>query len=39
VHKLFLGFKEAYDSVSRAVLYNTVIEFVVPIKLEIETKG
>jgi len=27
VHKLFIDFKEAYDSVRRAVLYTILIEF------------
>jgi hypothetical protein len=33
VHQLFIDFKKAYDSVSRKVLYNILIEFVVSIKL------
>jgi hypothetical protein len=33
VHQLFIGFKKAYDSVRRDVLYNVVIEFGVPMKL------
>jgi hypothetical protein len=33
VHKLFVDFKKAYDSVRRAVLYNILIEFGVPMKL------
>jgi hypothetical protein len=38
VHQLYLGIKKAYDSVSREVLSNTVIEFVLPMKIKIETK-
>jgi hypothetical protein len=33
VHQLFIGFKKAYDSVRRKVLYSIVIEFVIPRKL------
>jgi len=33
VHQLFIDFKKAYDSVRREVLYNILIEFVVPKKL------
>jgi hypothetical protein len=33
VHQLFVDFKKAYDSVRREVLYNILIEFVVPMKL------
>jgi hypothetical protein len=33
IHKLFIDFKKAYDSVRREVLYNIVIEFGVPRKL------
>jgi hypothetical protein len=33
VHKLFIDFKKAYDSVRREVLYNILIEFGVPMKL------
>jgi hypothetical protein len=33
VHQLFVDFKKAYDSVSREVLYNILIEFVIPLKL------
>jgi hypothetical protein len=37
-HQLFLGFKEAYDSVSEEVLYNTVTECVIPMNIEIGKK-
>jgi hypothetical protein len=33
VHQLFVYFKKAYDSVRRKVLYNSLIEFGVPMKL------
>jgi len=33
VHHLFIDFKKAYDSVRREVLYNILIEFVIPMKL------
>ena len=33
VHQLFIDFKKAYDSVSREVLYNILIELGVPKKL------
>ena len=33
VHQLFIDFKKAYDSVRREVLYNTLIEFGIPMKL------
>jgi hypothetical protein len=33
MHQLFIDFTKAYDSVRREVLYNTVIEFGIPIKL------
>jgi hypothetical protein len=33
VHQLFMDFKKAYDSVRREVLYNILIEFLVPKKL------
>jgi len=39
MHQLFLGFKKAYDSVSKDVLYNTVTEFVIPMEIEIEKKS
>jgi hypothetical protein len=32
VHKIFIDFKNAYDSVRREVLYNILIEFGVPWK-------
>jgi hypothetical protein len=32
VHQLFIGFKKAYDSVRREILYNILIDFGVPIK-------
>jgi len=31
VHQLFIDFKKAYDSFRREVLYNILIEFVVPV--------
>jgi hypothetical protein len=34
VHQLFIDFKKAYDSVRREVLYNILIEFGVPRKLD-----
>jgi hypothetical protein len=34
VHHLFIDFKKAYDSVRREVLYNILIEFGIPLKLE-----
>ena len=37
-HQLFLGFKKAYDAFSKEVLYNTLIEFDISMKIEIETK-
>jgi len=33
VHQLFIGFKKAYNSVRREVLYNILIEFGIPMKL------
>jgi hypothetical protein len=33
VHQLFVDFKNAYDSVRRAVLYSILIEFGIPMKL------
>jgi len=33
VHQLFIGFKKAYDSVRREVLYKILIEFAIPRKL------
>jgi len=33
VHQLFIDFKNSYDSVTREVLYNILIEFVIPMKL------
>jgi hypothetical protein len=33
VHQLFIDFKKAYDSVSREVLYNILIEFGEAMKL------
>ena len=33
VHQLFIDFKKAYDSVSKEVLYNILIEFGIPKKL------
>ena len=34
VHRLFIDFKKTHDSVRREVLYNILIEFGIPIKLE-----
>jgi hypothetical protein len=31
VHKLFIYFEKAYDSVRREVLYNILTEFCIPI--------
>jgi len=33
MHQLFIDFMEAYDSVRMGVLYNILIEFVIPKKL------
>ena len=33
MHRLFIDFKKAYDSVRREVLYNILIKFVIPMKL------
>jgi ribosomal protein L37AE/L43A len=33
VHQPFVDFKEAYNSVQREVLYNTMLEFGIPKKL------
>jgi len=33
VHQLFIDFKETYDSISREVLYNILIESGIPMKL------
>jgi len=33
VYQLFIDFKKAYDSIRRAVLYNILIEFGIPMKL------
>jgi hypothetical protein len=33
VHKLFVDFKKAYNSVRREILYSILIEFGVPMKL------
>jgi len=33
VHRLFIGFKKAYDSVRREVLHNTLTEFGVTMEL------
>jgi hypothetical protein len=33
VHQLFIGFKKAYDSVRREVLFSILIEFGIPRKL------
>jgi hypothetical protein len=33
VHQLFIDLKKAYDSVTREILYNILIEFGIPMKL------
>ena len=33
MHQLFIDFKKAYDSFRREALYNTIIEFGIPMKL------
>ena len=33
MHQLFIGWKKAYDSGRREVLYNILVEFYVPVKL------
>jgi len=33
VHELFIDFEKAYDSLRRKVLYNTLVEFDIPIRL------
>jgi hypothetical protein len=33
VHELIIGFKKAYESVRREIMYNILIEFVIPVKL------
>jgi hypothetical protein len=33
VHQFFIDFKKTYDSVRREVLYNTMTEFSIPMKL------
>ena len=33
MHQLFRDFKESYNSVSREVLYNTLIQFGIPMEL------
>jgi hypothetical protein len=33
VHQLFIDFRKAYDSVSREVLYNILMEFGIHMKL------
>ena len=38
MHQLFIDLKKAYDSVSREILCNIVIEFGIPMKLVRLTK-
>jgi hypothetical protein len=33
VHKLFIGFKQALDSVSIEILYNILTEFGIPVTI------
>jgi hypothetical protein len=33
VHQLFMGFKKAYDSLRKEILFSILIEFGVPMKL------
>ena len=33
MHRLFIDFKKAYDSVGKEVLYNILFEFGIPMKL------
>jgi hypothetical protein len=33
VHQVFIDFKKAYDSDTREILYNIIIEFGIPMKL------
>ena len=33
VHQLFIDFKRTYDSIRREILYNTLTEFDIPMKL------
>jgi hypothetical protein len=34
VHQLFIHFKKAYDLVRRDILYNILIQFGIPMKLD-----